>query len=131
MGSSAIASYRDLIVWRRAIELVEAVYTLSGHFPEDERFGLTSQLRRAAVSVASNIAEGKSRGTRKEYRQFLVIAYGSSAEVETQLYMAKKLHFVDDTLFKHADILLDEVMKMLRTLIFRLKTSQPPNLKTS
>ncbi len=123
MSATVIASYRDLIVWQRAIELVEAVYTLSGYFPDDERFGLTSQQRRAAVSVASNIAEGKSRGTRKEYRQFLVIAYGSCAEIETQIMIAKKLHFADDEHFKRTDLLLDEVMKMLRTLIFRLKPS--------
>lgn len=130
MNTAAIASYKDLIVWQRAIELVEMVYELSERFPDDERFGLTSQLRRAAVSVASNIAEGKSRGTRKEYRQFLVIAYGSCAEIETQITIAKKLHFVDDGHFKRASFLLDEVMKMLRTLIFRLKTSSPHNLPT-
>ncbi len=123
MTTATIATYRDLIVWQRAIELVEAVYKLSGHFPDDERFGLTSQIRRAAVSVASNIAEGKSRGTRKEYRQFLVIAYGSGAEVETQVVISKKLHLTNDANYTHVDLLLNEVMKMLRALMYRLKTS--------
>jgi len=122
MTTTVITSYRDLIVWQRAVELVEVVYRLTEGFPNDERFGLTSQIRRAVVSVASNIAEGKSRGTRKEYRQFLIVAFGSGAEIETQLIIAKKLRFADHERFQKAEMLLNEVMKMLRTLIMHLKT---------
>ena len=77
-------SFRDLIVWQRAIELSLAIYTLTRAFPRHELFGLTSQLRRAAVSIASNIAEGEGRGTPGEFKQFLGIAKGSNAELQTQ-----------------------------------------------
>jgi four helix bundle protein len=89
-------SYRDLIVWQRSIEMTVAIYGLTEgglteHFPSREKYGLSSQLRRAAVSVASNIAEGRSRNTTGEYKQFLRIAKGSNAEVQTQLVIAKAL----------------------------------------
>lgn len=86
-------SFRDLVVWQRSIELTVAIYKLTSRFPDSERFGLTSQLRRAAVSVASNIAEGYGRGTRGEYLQFLGQSRGSNSEVETQLVIAKALGF--------------------------------------
>jgi len=72
-----ILSYKDLTVWQKSIELVTNIYKITEKFPQNETYGLTSQMKRAAVSIASNIAEGKARGTRKDYRHFLIMAYGS------------------------------------------------------
>ena len=88
---STLKSYRDLEVWKKSIELAEQVYRLSAKFPAEERFGLTSQIRRAAASVAANIAEGAAREGTREFLQFLGIAGGSLAEVETFLVLAEKL----------------------------------------
>jgi four helix bundle protein len=88
-----IRSFEDLEVWRRAMDLVSAVYAASARFPMAERFGLTSQVRRAAVSVPSNIAEGHARGTRAEYVHHLAIAQGSLAEVVTQIEVARRLGY--------------------------------------
>ena len=88
-----IHTYKDLIVWQRAMELVGAVYELTKDFPRSEIYGLVSQMQRCATSIPSNIAEGRRRGTKKDYRHFLIIAYGSGAELETQVDIAKKLSF--------------------------------------
>lgn len=106
---ATIRSYRDLIVWQDAIQLAKVVYKLSAKFPSDERFGLTSQIRRAAVSIPSNIAEGHARKSTREYIRFVSIALGSLAELETQICLAVELEFctqqqVDDVL-KLAEIL--------------------------
>ncbi len=116
-----ITSYKDLIVWQRAMELVTAIYKLTENFPKSEIYGLTSQMRRAAVSIPSNIAEGKMRGTRKDYRHFLLNAYGSGADLETQIEIAKQLGFGRNVDFNESSELLEEVMKMLNALIKNLK----------
>ncbi|HEY3319507.1 MAG TPA: four helix bundle protein [Planctomycetota bacterium] len=90
----ALQSYRDLLVWQKAMDLVVSIYTLSRSFPNDERFGLTSQIRRASISVPSNIAEGYGRSHRGEYLHHLSIARGSLMEVETDLLAAVRLAFV-------------------------------------
>ncbi|MBI2048711.1 MAG: four helix bundle protein [Parcubacteria group bacterium] len=113
-----ITSFRQLVVWQRSMELAEEIYRLSGKFPDTERFGMTSQMRRAAVSVPSNIAEGRQRGTRKDFAQFLRIADGSAAELETQLLLSCKLFNVKDA--KRAFSLLSEVQRMLGTIIRKL-----------
>jgi len=87
-------SYRDLTVWQKAMELSVAIYEITRHFPPDELYGLTSQLRRASVSVASNLAEGYGRASRPEFRRFVAMARGSALEVETQLILASKLGLV-------------------------------------
>ena len=87
-------SYKDLIAWRKAMELVAMVYDASERFPSHEQFGLTSQLRRAAVSVPSNIAEGHARLTTGEFRQFLGYALGSLTEIETQIQIAGRLGYL-------------------------------------
>ena len=117
-----IISYKDLIVWQKSIDLAVAVYTLTDHFPQDEKFGLASQMRRAAVSISSNIAEGKSRNSKKEYSHFVRISYGSASELETQIIISKKLTFSDKLDYSEVDSLLLEVLKMLGTILSKLKT---------
>lgn len=90
-----IKSYRDLVAWQKAFRLGLAVHRMTGSFPKEERFGLTSQLRRNAVSVASNIAEGYGRGTKVDYMRFLRIARGSLYEMETQLMFASEFGYAD------------------------------------
>ena len=85
-------SFKDLLIWQYSVAFAEEVYKTTIHLPRSEEFGLTSQLRRAAVSIPSNIAEGSKRGTRKDFRQFLHVAAGSAAELETQLYIAQKVY---------------------------------------
>ena len=109
--------YRDLGVWQRAIRLALLVYKLTRAFPGDERFGLTSQMRRAAVSVASNIAEGQGRNTRQETIRFCRIAMGSIAELETQLTISKELGFGDQQICQDILALSDEISRMLQGLI--------------
>ena len=92
--SNGEQSYRDLRVWNTAISLALEIYRITQSFPQSERFGLTAQLRRAAVSVPSNIAEGHARSTRGEYKHFLSIARGSVAEMEVQLTLAKELGYL-------------------------------------
>jgi four helix bundle protein len=114
-------SFRELFVWQRAIELSFAIYRLTSEFPASERFGLTNQLRRAAVSVASNIAEGYGRSTKGEYVLFLGHARGSNCEVQTQLVISGGLGFGSVAARKKADELADEVGKMLVVLMRKLR----------
>ncbi len=114
-------SFRELVVWQRSIELTVAVYKLTESFPAAERFGLTNQLRRASVSVASNIAEGYGRATKGEYIQFLGHARGSISELETQLVIAGALNFGSKELLKSTEHLCSEVGRMLRTMMKSLQ----------
>lgn len=116
-----ISSYKDLIVWQKSMNLVVELYNLSEQFPKSEIYGLTSQIRRAAVSIPSNIAEGSRRSTKKDFRYFLLNAYGSGSELETQIEIAKRLSFGKTTSFDQADSLLSEVMKMLNKMCFSLQ----------
>ncbi len=121
MGRSRIESYRDLEVWERGIALVERVYELTKRFPREEKFGLTSQLRRASVAVPSNIAEGWGRGSRKEYAHFLRIARSSLLEVETQIIIAGRLGYIDEQVMEE---ILEETTiesKMLLSLMRALR----------
>lgn len=117
-----MSSYKDLIVWQKSMQLVKMIYQLSEHFPKQEIYGLTSQMRRCAVSIPSNIAEGSRRGSRKDYRQFLLIAYGSASELETPLGIAQMLGFLskDNPEFSLAENLILEVLKMLNVLSSKL-----------
>jgi four helix bundle protein len=114
-------SFKDLVVWQRSIELTVAVYKLTASFPDSERFGLTNQLRRASVSVASNIAEGYGRSTTGEYLQFLGHARGSNCEVQTQLVISKALGFGSEELLHQADSLSGEVSRMLVAIMNKLR----------
>ena len=110
-------AFQDLTVWQRAMEMTVSIYELTRGFPKDEQYGLTSQLRRAAVSVASNIAEGRGRHTHGEFRHFLSIAQGSTYEVHTQLLVARRLRIGDDAASQKAEVLCIEVSKMLGAFI--------------
>jgi four helix bundle protein len=109
-------NYRDLVAWQRAMDLVEAVYAVTREFPGDERFALTSQLRRAAVSIPSNIAEGEGRRSRNEFGHFLAVAYGSLREVETQLLIAIRLNYVSEEKCQPAFDLTDEIGRIISGL---------------
>ena len=113
--------YKDLIAWQKAMSLVTHVYEITGGFPDEEKFGLTSQMRRCAVSVPSNIAEGQARNTPGEFKQFLGIARGSIAELTTQLMIAQNLGYLpnEDTTIPMAE----EVGRILSGLIRSLKSN--------
>lgn len=112
-----MGSYRDLIVWKKGIDLCEIIYQYTENFPKSELYGLTSQIRRCAVSIPSNIAEGQRRSSKKEFIQFLRIAYASGAELETQLLIAKRLSFINTKDFDECNQLLEEIMKMINKLM--------------
>jgi len=134
---SGIKTHKDLDVWKEAIAVAKEVYKLTESFPQEETYGLTSQMRRAAVSIASNIAEGAARNSTKEFIQSLYIALGSLAELETQLLLARELEFVPENpspitdhrspITDHASLITDldasivRIRKMLLGLIKHLK----------
>jgi len=109
-------SYRDLKVWQKSIDLTVKIYRLTGGFPATEVYGLTSQMRRAAVSIASNIAEGWGRRSRLEYRKFVLIARGSHDELQTQLVIAERLGFGDVRGLADANEMANEIGRMLAGL---------------
>jgi four helix bundle protein len=115
-----IKSYKDLIVWQKAMELVSMVYQITRQFPQEERFGLSNQLRRAAVSIPSNIAEGQARQSTAEFKNFLSIARGSLAEVETQLLIARNLQYIKPAQLQPIMKLHQEISKMLPALMAKL-----------
>ena len=117
-----IQSFKELIVWQRSIELVKEMYKITEQLPKSELYGLMSQMRRAAVSIPSNIAEGKKRKTKKDFLQFLRITDGSAAELETHIIISKDLY--SEVNFTVAESLLEEVQKMLITMIKKLEASK-------
>ena len=112
--TSDAKSHRDLLVWQKSIDFVASIYRLSRDFPVDERFGLISQIRRAAVSISANIAEGAARKSTAEFSQFVSIALGSAAEVETHLEISRRLAFNANTDSAFADV--RELIRMLSAL---------------
>jgi len=116
--------YRKLVVWQRAHQFVLALYAVTRAFPEEERYGLTSQTRRAALSIPANIAEGCGRETAADFRRFLYVAMGSAREVDYYLLLARDLGLVDEALGNRLMNDLDEIQRMLKTLINRLSESQ-------
>jgi four helix bundle protein len=113
-------SYRDLIVWQKSMDLVTLIYKLITKLPEDEKFGLTSQIKRSAVSIPSNIAEGYGRNYRKDYSRFLQISRGSLYECQTQLEITINLSFINVDDIKEINELSLEVEKMLNSLIKKI-----------
>ena len=118
-----IQSFKDLTVWQKSFSLVSEVYKLTEQLPKEEIFGLSSQIRRCAVSIPSNIAEGQQRNNSREYRQFLGIAKGSCAELETQLLLTSAIYNVNTN---HIASELQEVQKMLQAILNKLSTSTSP-----
>lgn len=119
-----IKSYKDLIVWQKSIELVKEVFKLTRGFPKEETYGITAQMRRAAVSIPSNIAEGSGRRFSKEWLQFYSFAYGSTLELETQLIISRDLELAPAQSFKRSFDLIEEVSKIIRTISYNLKSKQ-------
>ena len=117
-----IHSYKDLIVWQKSMNLVVKIYELTEKFPKSEIYGLISQMRRSAVSIPSNISECRRRSSRKDFRNFLVIAYGSGSELETQLEIAKRLQFGNNSDYEEVDSFLSEVMRMLNKMLSGLRS---------
>lgn len=116
-----LKNYKELIVWQRSMELVFEIYLITKQMPNEEKFGLCSQMQRAAVAIPSNIAEGAGRSHSKEFMQFLGISFGSSAELETQILISKKLYnFIN---FDRAEVLNTEVQKMLNGLLKKLNST--------
>ena len=118
----AYSSYRELTVWQKAMELAEEVYHLAKKLPKEETYALSDQMRRAAVSVPSNIAEGHGRESKNEFRSFLSIANGSVSELETQLLLCIRLGYLSKADTESALSLSNEINRMLSALILRLKT---------
>jgi four helix bundle protein len=117
-----VQSFRDLQVWQRAMQLTLAIYRLTQGFPREEAYGLCAQLRRSAVSIPSNIAEGQARLSTGEFRQFLGIARGSNAELQTQLEIARELGYSDVKMIAEAEGLSIEVGKMINAILQSLNT---------
>ena len=106
-------NYQDLIVWQKAMDLVEMIYKVTKAFPKEEIYGLTSQIRRAAVSIPSNIAEGQGRTSLKEFQNFLSIAYGSLREVETQILIAQRIQYVNK---EQTEIIINQAAEVGRLI---------------
>ncbi len=116
-----VKNYKDMHVWQNGLEITDAVYLVTEKFPSTERFGLSQQMQRAAVSIPSNIAEGFCRQHTKEYKQFCHIALGSCAELETQLLIAKRRNYVEEKDYFKLDALLNAEARMLMKLIRSLR----------
>lgn len=113
-------NYKELTVWRRSVEIATSVYKATQNYPKHELYGLTSQIRRSAISISSNIAEGAGRNSDKDFSRFLNISYGSSFELETQLIISKELNYLDDSSFNELNHDLTEIQKMLYSFIKKL-----------
>jgi len=120
-GGSMGRSYRDLVAWQKAMKFVTAIYEVTQRFPSEERYGLTNQLRRASVSVPSNIAEGQARFSQKEFHHFLSMARGSLVEIETQLLIARNLKYLQPARAEDLLATADELGRILNGLISSIK----------
>ncbi len=110
-------SYKDLIVWQRAVRFVVDIYKVTSRFPREEVYGITSQMRRSAVSIPSNIAEGQARNSPRSFENYLNIALGSAAELETQLIVANQIDYLVEKDLGSLVVELTEIMKMLHGLL--------------
>ncbi len=118
--SSGVRSYRDLLIWQKGIDLVEAIYQLTRKFPESEVYGLANQMRRSAVSLPANIAEGQARQHTGEFRQFLHVALGSAAELHTQITIAERIGYISNQDSEKFEKQILELRKMIYGLIGNL-----------
>lgn len=119
-----ISSYKDLLIWKKGIDIVKFTYQLCKSFPKDEVYGLQSQIKRSAVSIPSNIAEGYGRSYTQSYIQFLRISRGSLLELETQIIIAKELNFVTDADYKIMSGLITEESKMINAFLRSIEKSK-------
>jgi len=117
-----VQSFRDLTVWKKSMDLAVVVYDLTKSFPREETYGLTGQMRRSAVSIPSNIAEGQGRLNTREFQQFLGIARGSNCELQTQLEIARRIGQGNSQLISDAEGISHEIGKMIFTILVKLKT---------
>lgn len=117
-------NYKDLIIWQKAVDLSVKVYKLTKDFPKEEIYGLTSQMRRCSVSIASNIAEGSGRNSKKDFAHFLAISYGSTCELETQTIIAQKSGFIENEALTSVQQDIFEIQKMIWALNRSLKLTQ-------
>ena len=118
-----MASYRELIVWQKSMDMVEEIYRLVKRLPKEETYALSDQMRRAVVSIPSNIAEGHGRNSEKEFARFLSIAQGSRAEIDTQVEICLRLGYITAEQANRAQDLSNEVGRMLRTMLKKLSTT--------
>ena len=126
-----MGTYKDLTVWQKSMILARRIYEITARYPEDERFGMVSQMRRCSVSIPSNIAEGYGRETEREHSHFLFISLGSSNELETQLILSYGFQYVGEQDYQEIVDLNSEVNKMLSSLIYKLRHSDSQELKNS
>ncbi len=115
-----MSSYKELIVWKKSYQLTLEIYSVTKSFPKDELFGHISQMRRSSVSIPSNLAEGNMRNGKKDHLQFVRIAYGSGAELETQLLLSRDLKYINEMKYNEINNLLSEVMRMLNKMVATL-----------
>ena len=125
-----MGTFKDLLAWQKSLTLAKKVYQVTGNFPTEERFGLVNQMRRCAVSIPSNIAEGYGRGSDKELLRFLYVVLGSSNELETQLILSLELSFMKEEDSRMLQGLNTEVNKMILSLIYRRKNGLDKNSRT-
>jgi four helix bundle protein len=116
-------NFKELIIWQKGIEIVKKVYHLSKQFPAQEKFGITSQMTRAAVSISANIAEGSSRDSDKDYARFLQLALGSAFELQTYLVIVKEMQWVSIDEIIQVELILEEEIKMIHSFIKKLKAN--------
>lgn len=116
-----MAHFKNLLVWQKSVDFVTEIYLITEKFPSSEIFGLTSQLRKAAVSIPSNIAEGNSRRSNADYLQFLKISRGSCSEIETQLLISKNLKFIEKVEYDNLNEKITEIVRMINGLINSIK----------
>ena len=120
MDSQKIKNFKDLRIWQEAVLFAEQIYKITKEFPKDELYGIVNQMRRAAVSIPSNIAEGFMRYHNKEFKQFLFIALGSSAEIETQLIVSHKLQYITEKKLSMLSEKSDKINRMIMALVKKL-----------
>jgi four helix bundle protein len=130
--------YKRIIAWQKAVQLTTVIYKITDQFPQKELYGLSSQMRRASISIASNIAEGYRRKTTKDYENFVRIAYGSASELETQLIIAEQIGYLNKQMMSSVETILIDVLKLLNNLSFSLRkkmsstpTTQHPDNSTT
>ena len=119
----SLKTYEELIIWQKSMDLVVEIYCLTKQLPKEELYGIISQMRRAAISIPSNIAEGYSRNSRKEYVQFIYIARGSKSELETQLKICERLGYLSNEQIKDAQNIIKEISKMFNVLLKNLPST--------